>query len=39
MLAIGVVALVDCGAPPWQLGKPLDGRPSIPPGQATVSSE
>jgi tetratricopeptide (TPR) repeat protein len=38
-LAIGVVALVDCGAPPWQLGKPLDGRPSIPPGQATVSSE
>jgi tetratricopeptide (TPR) repeat protein len=28
---------VGCGAPPWQLGKPLDGRPSIPPDQAVVS--
>ncbi len=36
-IAIGALALVDCGAPPWQLGKPLDGRPSIPPGQAVVS--
>jgi len=24
------VAFAGCGAPPWQLGKPLDGRPSIP---------
>jgi tetratricopeptide (TPR) repeat protein len=38
-IAIGMLALVDCGAPPWQLGKPLDGRPSIPPGQAVVSPE
>ena len=36
-IAIGALALLDCGAPPWQLGKPLDGRPSIPPGQAVVS--
>ena len=36
-IAIVALALVDCGAPPWQLGKPLDGRPSIPPGQAVVS--
>ena len=32
-----VFAVVGCGAPPWQLGKPLDGRPSIPPDQAVVS--
>ena len=33
-----VCAAVGCGAPPWQLGKPLDGRPSIPPDQAVLSS-
>ena len=32
-----VCVAVSCGAPPWQLGKPLDGRPSIPPDQALVS--
>jgi tetratricopeptide (TPR) repeat protein len=30
-LAAGVVA---CGAPPWRMGAPLDGRPSIPPHSA-----
>ena len=34
LLAVASVALVDCGAPPWRLGKPLDGRPSIPSGTA-----
>jgi hypothetical protein len=34
---VWVFAAVGCGAPPWQLGKPLDGRPSIPPDQAVVS--
>ena len=33
----GSVLAVGCGAPPWQLGKPLDGRPSIPPDQAVLS--
>jgi tetratricopeptide (TPR) repeat protein len=33
-VAILAMALVDCGAPPWQLGRPRDGRPSIPPGSA-----
>jgi len=23
-----------CSAPPWQIGRPLDGRPSIPPTEA-----
>lgn len=40
--AVGVLllavpaALLDsaCGAPPWRMGAPLDGRPSIPPTQA-----
>ena len=37
-LALGwVFAAVGCGAPPWQLGKPLDGRPSIPPDKALAS--
>jgi hypothetical protein len=36
-LVLAVLALVDCGAPPWQLGKPLDGRPSIPPSPAIVT--
>jgi tetratricopeptide (TPR) repeat protein len=37
-LALGwVFVAVGCGAPPWQLGKPLDGRPAIPPDQAVVS--
>ena len=37
-LALGwVLAAVGCGAPPWQLGKPLDGRPSIPPDKALAS--
>jgi len=34
LFAFACVWLVDCGAPPWQLGRPLDGRPSIPPGHA-----
>jgi hypothetical protein len=36
-IAIVALALVDCGAPPWQIGKPLDGRPSIPAERAVVS--
>ena len=36
-LALAVLMLVACGAPPWNLGKPLDGRPSIPPIPATVT--
>src|SRR6185436_15322750 len=36
-LALAVLMLVACGAPPWNLGKPLDGRPSIPPSPATVT--
>jgi hypothetical protein len=31
LLAIGVAA---CGAPPWRMGAPLDGKPSIPPKTA-----
>jgi hypothetical protein len=34
LFVLACVWLVDCGAPPWQLGKPLDGHPSIPPGRA-----
>jgi hypothetical protein len=34
LVAIVAMAVLDCGAPPWQLGRPLDGRPSIPPGSA-----
>jgi tetratricopeptide (TPR) repeat protein len=34
LLALACVSLVDCGAPPWQLGRPLDGSPSIPPERA-----
>jgi hypothetical protein len=30
----GVLALVACGAPPWRMGTPFDGRPSIPPHAA-----
>ena len=36
-IAIVTLALIDCGAPPWQIGKPRDGRPSIPPERAVVS--
>jgi hypothetical protein len=27
-------AAAACSAPPWQIGRPLDGRPSIPPTEA-----
>ena len=37
LLALAALALVDCGAPPWQLGRPLDGRPSIPPEPAIAT--
>jgi hypothetical protein len=34
-IAIGVcAAATGCSAPPWQIGRPLDGRPSIPPTEA-----
>jgi hypothetical protein len=36
-LALACVVLVGCGAPPWRLGSPLDGRPSIPPNNALMS--
>jgi tetratricopeptide (TPR) repeat protein len=37
-VALAWVALaVSCGAPPWRLGRPLDGRPSIPAGQAVAT--
>ena len=33
--AIGACAVAaGCSAPPWQIGRPLDGRPSIPPTEA-----
>jgi tetratricopeptide (TPR) repeat protein len=32
--ALAFVAVIGCGAPPWRLGSPRDGRPSIPPGSA-----
>jgi hypothetical protein len=31
------LSLAGCGAPPWQLGQPLDRRPSIPPETAIAS--
>jgi hypothetical protein len=33
-LAVAALAADGCGAPPWRMGAPLNGRPSIPPGQA-----
>jgi len=34
-IALGVcAAAAGCSAPPWQIGRPLDGRPSIPPTEA-----
>jgi hypothetical protein len=39
LLALASVWLMDCGAPPWQLGRPLDGRKSIPPGRAIPTRE
>ena len=37
LLTLVSVSLTACGAPPWQLGKPLDGRPSIPAGTSIPS--
>jgi hypothetical protein len=34
VLALGVLVLAACGAPPWRMGTPFDGRPSIPPHAA-----
>jgi len=34
LLALACAATVSCGAPPWRLGTPRDGRPSIPPTNA-----
>jgi len=33
-LALVCAMLAGCGAPPWRLGAPRDGRPSIPPSKA-----
>jgi hypothetical protein len=34
-VTIGACAVAAaCSAPPWQIGRPLDGRPSIPPTEA-----
>jgi tetratricopeptide (TPR) repeat protein len=35
--ALPLIAVCSCGAPPWRLGAPLDGRPSIPPGSAVAT--
>ena len=37
LAAAVITAAVGCGAPPWRMGAPLDGRPAIPPGQARPS--
>jgi len=37
LLVLASVSLAGCGAPPWQLGKPLDGRPSIPAGTSLTT--
>ncbi|HEY7376190.1 MAG TPA: hypothetical protein VIF57_28775 [Polyangia bacterium] len=37
LLVLASVALLDCGAPPWRLGRPRDGRPSIPPQPAIAT--
>jgi hypothetical protein len=34
-----VVWIAGCGAPPWRMGSPLDGRPSIPPTSARPTAE
>lgn len=40
VLAVGAAAFIGgCGAPPWRMGSPLDGRPSIPPGSARPTAE
>jgi hypothetical protein len=31
LLAVGGAALAGCAVPPWSMGRPLDGTPSIPP--------
>ena len=36
LLAMAALA-AGCAWPPWQMGAPLDGRPSIPPGSALPS--
>jgi hypothetical protein len=37
-LTVGACAVAaGCSAPPWQIGRPLDGRPSIPPTEARPS--
>jgi len=33
------VLIAGCGAPPWRMGSPLDGRPSIPPTSARPTAE
>lgn len=42
LLAVASVASPvggGCGAPPWRLGRPLDGRPSIPPDTGRPAHE
>jgi tetratricopeptide (TPR) repeat protein len=34
LAASAALGLPSCAAPPWRMGSPLDGRPSIPPTQA-----
>ena len=33
-VAIVIAVAAGCSLPPWQIGRPLDGRPSIPPTEA-----
>ena len=35
--ALSLIAVCGCGAPPWRLGAPRDGRPSIPPDSAVAT--
>ena len=35
--ALPLLVVCGCGAPPWRLGAPLDGRPSIPPDSAVAT--
>jgi tetratricopeptide (TPR) repeat protein len=39
LVVVLVVSIQGCGAPPWQMGAPLNGRPSIPPTTARRSPE
>ena len=34
LLALSGLSVSSCTWPPWRFGRPLDGRPSIPPGPA-----